>query len=80
MSKLEKFTFEELISEATRRIHTGLLEGGSTGMQTQVHLWLDQAIRWSEVSKHSLRNTGWSEVSKHSLRNQERLDNKSRKR
>lgn len=39
-------TFNDLVDEATQRIHMGLLEGGGREMKSRVHVSLDQAIRW----------------------------------
>jgi|GEM_PF-6580468 len=45
---LGEMTFDELVEMTTHRIHSGLLEGGGRGMKSAVHMWLQQAILWSQ--------------------------------
>lgn len=46
-------TFDDLVRDATRRIHEGLLEHGGPGMRSAVHVSLDIAIRWyQEQEEH----------------------------
>lgn len=42
----KQYTFSELVDEATRCIHSGLLKGGGSEMRLEV--WLRQAIQWQE--------------------------------
>ena len=44
--ELEDMTFEELVDEAARSIHSRLLEGGSKEMKSAIYLWMSTAIRW----------------------------------
>jgi len=39
-------TFEKLVEEATRRIHSALLEGGGKEMKSEVYLWLGKAVEF----------------------------------
>jgi hypothetical protein len=47
-SALGRMCWEELVEEATRRIHMQLLEEGGKGMKSEVHLWMSTAIRWNK--------------------------------
>ena len=44
-------TFDQLVEEATLRIHGALLEGGGPAMKAAVYLWLQQAIIWKEKNE-----------------------------
>jgi hypothetical protein len=40
-------TLDELVDEATRKIHSGLLENGGNGMKDQVYVWLVNTAIWA---------------------------------
>ena len=44
---LEQQSFDELVDQASRRIHSELLAGGGKFMKNEIHLWMAQAILWS---------------------------------
>ena len=46
--ELKDLDFAELVDEATREIHSGLLEGGGKEMRNRVWLYLNTAINWSK--------------------------------
>ena len=48
---LQSLSFEELVNEATKSIHIGLIDGGGRVMKSTIHLWLTIAIKWSEEGK-----------------------------
>jgi len=50
-TKLEDMTFQELTEYAATRIHLGLIGDGGKGMSREVHLWMDQAIRWYQFQQ-----------------------------
>ena len=39
--------FKDLVDEATREIHSSLLEGGGERMRTTIYTYMAHAIRWS---------------------------------
>lgn len=48
-------SFDEMVEEATRSIHSALLEGGGKEMKSRVFLWLSTAIQWS-MNNHESKN------------------------
>jgi hypothetical protein len=48
MKNEKDWTYNELVEEATREIHSALLEGGGRNMRSTVHMWLNQAILWDK--------------------------------
>ena len=44
-------TFEDIVDEATRQIHTALLEGGGKAMKAKVHTYLSYIIQWNQEYK-----------------------------
>lgn len=46
---LEELSYEEMVDEATREIHDGLLQNGSVGMRRAIHTYLSTALRWKEA-------------------------------
>lgn len=53
MKELKELTLRELADEASRDIHSNLLEAGGKGLYLAVFKWLDTAIRWNEERKAS---------------------------
>ncbi len=47
MKEIEDMTFNELVDEATRNIHSGLLENGGKGMKDCVYMWLANTAIWA---------------------------------
>lgn len=45
--KLENMTFRELVDEATREVHSKLLEYGHDGMRRAIFTYMETAIRWN---------------------------------
>ena len=41
-------TFDELVDQAARDIHSALLKGGGQEMRSSVHLWLSIATQWNK--------------------------------
>lgn len=48
-TKFEDLTFDELVEEATRRIHSALLDGGGKEMKSKIFLYMSSAIQWSQA-------------------------------
>ena len=48
---LEEMTFNELVDEATRDIHSALLEDGGKGMKRAVFLWLSTTAQWRDLRR-----------------------------
>lgn len=44
-------TFNDLVQEAAREIHSALLEDGGKGLRREIHLQLDKAIRWDRENR-----------------------------
>ena len=57
MKDIKDMTFDELVDEATRKIHSGLLAEGGKGMRSEVYTWLDRAIRWREWRGEASKKT-----------------------
>lgn len=49
--ELKDLEFKELVDEATRQVHDGLLTKGSAGMRSAIWSWLSTAIQWSDERK-----------------------------
>ena len=49
--KDEKVNFNEFVDEATREIHSALLEGGSKEMRAKIWLYISSAITLSKEGK-----------------------------
>ena len=47
--KIEDMTFEELVKNAALEIHSALLESGGKGLKGSLHVWMGQAIYWSNL-------------------------------
>ncbi len=47
MKDIKDMTFDELVDEATRKIHSGLLENGGKGMKDEVYSWLAKTADWA---------------------------------
>ncbi len=56
--QLISMTFEELVDNVSRDLHSALLEGGGKEFKARVHLWLGQAIYWSKESKEAQSGKG----------------------
>ena len=49
-------TLSELASDATREIHSALLEGGAKAMRNTVFLQMERAISWARDLEHAIEN------------------------
>ena len=49
MKTLEQMTFGEFAEHAGRQIFSALLKGGGEAMQSELRIWLGQAIIWKET-------------------------------
>jgi hypothetical protein len=54
---MAKNSFEDLVDEATRQIHSRLLEGGGKSMRSAVHMWMVAAINWEKENKKNVRKS-----------------------
>lgn len=48
-------TFDQLVDEATRSIHSSLLEGGSEAMKTRIFVWMQTAIAWEKEQQKKIK-------------------------
>lgn len=46
VKELKDYTFEELIDQATRDAHDGLLREGGKGLRSSIYTWGMNVIRW----------------------------------
>lgn len=49
MKTLEQMSFGEFAEHAGRQIFSALLKGGGEAMQSELRVWLGQAIIWKEA-------------------------------
>ena len=47
-SRYNRMTWEELVEELTRHVHSALLTGGGNHMRSAMHIAMERAIRWNE--------------------------------
>lgn len=57
MRNEKDWTYSELVDDATRAIHSALLEGGGRNMRGAVHTWLNQAILWDRRDQQKQKKT-----------------------
>lgn len=49
-------TLSELASDATKEIHSALLEGGAKAMRNTIYLQMERAISWARDLQHAIEN------------------------
>jgi hypothetical protein len=52
MKELEDMSFRELVDEATRETHNGLLASGGAGLRSAVFAYMETAIRWNLAQEY----------------------------
>lgn len=46
---LEEMSFDELVDDAARDIHSSLLESGGAGLKNAVYKWLNTTAYWRDL-------------------------------
>ena len=55
MSTLKEMTFKELVIDAQRDVHDGLLTDGSKGMYNALFQHLQHAMKWGELQQEKVK-------------------------